>query len=450
LTVVTRLSALVVTAAVILCAGFVLVGADSYWAVALGDFIVRAGTVPDGIPFAAASTSGWPNVPVLAQLLFAGFAAAGPVGLAMAQLVADLAALALLGADAQRKGAGDGSTAVALALFVIGSLPALVAVKLQLFSVLLFPLLLLIVRSDHRAPSRRIWWVAGLVALWGNLHGGALIGVLVTGSYLLCSRLRQRPLETMGVGVAVLLALLANPALARTPAYYLGVLSNEAARRGTEMWARPNPANLFDVLLIATGLVLVALALTARPPVWEIVAILGLFLATIMSARNGVWLLMLCVAPAARRLTQGPSTRYGTAWAPVLASLIGVIGCGTLIAARIDALNPSGNPALMSTVKEIAGNRPVLADEPVAESLAAAGVRIWMSNPLDAFSRSDQAAYLDFVSGESGPAMDAAEVIVVRNGGPADTTVASDSRFHSEQSVGGWSIYSRNGAPSAG
>lgn len=216
------------------------------------------------------------------------------------------------------------------------------------------------------------------------------------------------------------------------------------------MWARLNPANLFDVLLIATGLVLVVLALTARPPVWETVAILGLLLATVTSARYGVWLLMLCVAPAARRLTQRPSTRHGTAWPTVLGAVISVVGCGTLIAARIDALNPSGNPALMSTVKEIAGNRPVLADEPVAESLAAAGVRIWMSNPLDAFSQSDQSAYLDFVSGESGPAMDAADVIVVRNGGLADATVASDSRFLSEQSLGGWSIYSRNGAPSPG
>ena len=81
------------------------------------------------------------------------------------------------------------------------------------------------------------------------------------------------------------------------------------------------------------------------------------------------------------------------------------------------------------------------------ESLAAEGVRIWVSNPIDAFDRTDQAAYLDFVSGastgNSQALLNAAEVVVVRTGGPADGPVSKDARFAPERSVAGWNVYTR-------
>jgi hypothetical protein len=89
----------------------------------------------------------------------------------------------------------------------------------------------------------------------------------------------------------------------------------------------------------------------------------------------------------------------------------------------------------------------VLADEPVVESLAADGLKIWLSNPIDAFDRADQAAYLDFVSGaatgNSQALLNAAEVVVVRAGGPADGLAREQSRFAPVRSVAGWTVYSR-------
>jgi hypothetical protein len=430
-------------------AHFVSIGADTYWAVALGRDIVHNGSVPDGIPFASASSSGWPNVPVLGELVLAALAAPGPIGIVVAQLVLDAIALILLAVGARRAGAG-GPTAIAIALVALGALPALASVKMQLFSLALIPLLLLLLRADRRRPSRRIWWVVLLIAVWGNLHGAVLLGVAVTGAYLLFSRLRVRPVETVAVGVAALLALAVNPALLRTFHYYAGVLGNEAARRGTELWARPNPANLFDLLLIVAGVVLVALALWSRPPIWEVVATIGLLVGTISSARHGVWLLMLCAAPAALRLTRRPRTTEEASLAiPIVAALVAVVGSTALLLPRLDALNPSGNPDLIAVTKQVAQGRVVLADEPVAESLAAEGVRIWMSNPVDAFRQNDQAAYLDFVSGavngNSQGLLDAAVVVVVRTGGPADGPVSRDARFVAQRSVAGWSVYLRMG-----
>jgi hypothetical protein len=442
-------SALAVVTATLFCARFVAIGADTYWAVALGREIVRDGSIPDGIPFAAAASSGWPNVPVLGELVLAGLDVVGPIGIVAAQLLLNATALLLLAVGTRRAGASDGATSVALALVAIGALPALASVKMQFFSLALFPVLLLLLRADHRRPSHRIWWAVLVIVVWGNLHGAVILGVAVTGAYLLFSRLRRSPVETLAVGLATLLAVGANPALLGTVQYYVGVLANEAARRGTELWARPNPGNLFDLLLIVTGVVLVVLALWSRPPLWEVVAILGLLAGTISSARHGVWLLMFCATPAAVRLTRRHDTTgaRSSPTLPLVAGLVLVLGCAGLLSSRQDALNPSGDPELFRVVKSAAHGRVVLADEPVVESLAAEGVRIWLSNPIDAFQRSDQAAYLDFVSGavtgNSEALVDAAEVVVVRAGGPADGLVSTDAGFAPERSVAGWTVYTR-------
>ena len=53
-------------------------------------------------------------------------------------------------------------------------------------------MVLLVLRSQQRRPSRGIWLVVPLTAIWGNLHGAVLVGVAVIGCYLLFSRLRTR------------------------------------------------------------------------------------------------------------------------------------------------------------------------------------------------------------------------------------------------------------------
>src|SRR6266404_8805720 len=51
--------------AVAVCALLTTIGGDARWLAALGAAIVRTGTIPVGIPYASASSSGWHNVPVL-------------------------------------------------------------------------------------------------------------------------------------------------------------------------------------------------------------------------------------------------------------------------------------------------------------------------------------------------------------------------------------------------
>lgn len=447
-----------VTALVVLAAAFGVIGADSYWLVALGDRVLGSGSVPAGVPFAAAPTSGWPNVLVAAEVVFAAFAGLGPAGLLTLQLLADAGALVLVALGARRLGAGDRSTALVLLVVGLGASSALVVVRLQLLSLVPFALLLLLLRRQHARPSGHVWLLALLFAVWSNLHGAVLVGVAVTGCYLLCSRLPRDPWTALGVGVASLLAVWLTPATWRTGSYYLGVLTNEAARRGSDLWSRPSVHSPFDVLMVLCGVLLLALALRRRLPTWEYVAMAGLAVATATSARHGLWLLLLAAAPAAAHLarlrSRTPSTFDGaTGWARTPRAVAGA-AAGGLVAAVLVAVVVAGrgataltgvDPALVRSVQEVSHGGVVLAEEPLVELLAARGLTVWVSDPLDAFTSRDQAAYLDFLSGVPGArrALDHADVVVVDAAGDPATSVAKDPRFALVRRVGGWLVYSR-------
>ena len=82
-----------------------------------------------------------------------------------------------------------------------------------------------------------------------------------------------------------------------------------------------------------------------------------------------------------------------------------------------------------TVVREVAGDRPVLAVEPLAETLARDGVRVWAANPIDAFPREVQADLLDFL--HDGTVPDAADVEVV---------VLGSDRAADLVSGGGWRV----------
>ena len=125
---------------------FSLVGADARWLAALGSAIAEHHAIPDGVPFAAAPTAHWPNAIVAAELLFHGLESTlGDRGLMLAQMVAVGGALSVLSRDALAGGASAPATATALIVASLGALPSLVIARVQLFSLLLFPVLALAV-----------------------------------------------------------------------------------------------------------------------------------------------------------------------------------------------------------------------------------------------------------------------------------------------------------------
>lgn len=409
-----RWSLVAVAGCVALVAPFARIGSDWDWLVAVGDVIRRTGSVPDHVPFAAAPSEGWHDVPVLGQLIASVLNEAGATGVVMAHLVLVVLTWCLLLVQARRQGAGDAATAMMLVLVVLGSLTSWALVRLQTYSLPLFAGMLVLVVRQSRHPDRGIWLAPLLVLLWGNLHGAALLGVCVLGAYLLLDRLRLRPRETVAVGLASLLALLVTPQGVDTVTYYAEVFGNAAADRGEGLWARPDVTQPFDVLLLLAAAVMTGLVLQRRRQVWEYVAVGGLVLATASSARHGVWLLCLLFVLAARR---PEAVRPAVPRAPmlVLVSLTAVIAV-PLVLVRGDAV-ASADPAVVEAVAQEAGDAVVLAPAPLVESLAVAGVTIWAGNPLDAFDRPVQEAYLDFLAGRSGmgEAIDGSGVVVTHD-----------------------------------
>ena len=420
------LAALAVTA---FAALLTVPAADGPWLSQLGRSIAERGGIPDGVPYASAVSDGWPNVPVLGELIFALLATAGTRGLQVAQIAAVGGTLALLARDARRAGARERGVAIALLLLVPACFGPIVAIRAQLFSLPLFAACALLLRAESREPSRRIWLLVPLLALWGNLHGAVLTGAAVAGAYLVFERGRRRPGESAAVAIASAFALCANPALWNTPAYILGVLHNEAARQAIGMWAPLSPGNWLDVAFALAAVALLAGALRARPKLWELVALGGLALLTLHAARGGMWLALFAVPLAATgfggRAAGGRVARLARpfALALVAAVLIG-IARGPL---------PSGaSGPLMDRTLALAHGTPVLAEDLLAEQVADAGGRVWVANPIDAFRTQDQKVYVEWLRGKA--AGDAAlahapRAVLVRLDGKADRRLRANRDF---------------------
>jgi hypothetical protein len=79
----------------------------------------------------------------------------------------------------------------------------------------------------------------------------------------------------------------------------------------------------------------------------------------------------------------------------------------------------------------LSAGKPILADGIDAEQLALDGRRVWIANPLDAFSRRDQRLYLDWL--DARPAGDellrGATAVVVSRGSPPQLRLERDRSF---------------------
>jgi hypothetical protein len=284
--------------------------------------------------------------------------------------------------------------------------------------------------------------VVPLLALWSNLHGTVLLGLAVVLAYLVCSRLRREPLVALGVGAGAILALCLTPALAGTVAYYHGLLTNVAADRGQGMWAALSLTSPFDLLLIAAALTLAVRVARARPQLWEWAVLVALGALTIQASRNGVWLLFFLVPLAARAIK--PTRTWQTLLAPVAVASIVVIA----FAVVRGPASSGASPALLTRALTLAHGSPVLAEDVIAEQIALAGGRVWASDPIDAFSRRDQAIYLDWLQGSpSGrQALNAAvRVVLVSRGSPAQALMAATPSFTAVAGDASTRIYEREG-----
>ncbi|MBV9820238.1 MAG: hypothetical protein JOZ07_18055 [Solirubrobacterales bacterium] len=417
------------------------IGSDAQWLAALGHVIVHRRAIPSGVPFAATPTGQWPNALVLAELIFAALQTAfGDQGLMLAQLALASAGLILLARDARAGGASPVGVSAAVLLVGVGALPSLAIARVQMFSLALFPALVMLLRAEARAPSRRIWLAVPLLALWSNLHGAALIGAGVTLVYLVVDRARREPALAAAVAAGSALALCATAALARTVAYYHGVLTNQAAQRGAGMWGPLSLTSPLDIALAVVAALLVWRMTRVRPARWEWCVVAALALLTVRADRNGVWLLFFMAGPAARALGSARSLR------PLTPALIAASGAVLALAIGRGPVTTGASPSLVRSAVVLAGGSPILADGSVDEQVALAGGRIWAGNPIDAFSAAVQTSYLDWLAGQRAGARavgSAVRVVLVSRGAATQRLMARMPGFVAARSSRSVVMYER-------
>jgi hypothetical protein len=423
----------------VIVAHFVILGADLLWVVALGDTIRSTGSVPDGIPFAVAEQSEWHNPIVVAQLLLSVVHGWGDVALAALQVAAVAATLAVVVADGRRLGGQEAGIAGVVTLVVIGAIGTFVIVRLPSLSLVPFVLAVFMMRRQHESSDRRIWLLVPLFILWGNLHGGVLVGLAVLGVFLVASPGGGPGMRRVAVGLGCASSLVLTSAFTDTPAYYVSALGNEAAARGTDLWARPDPNQPLDFAMILVVLVLGVRAARRRPPLWEGLAMVGLLIGTASAARHGVWLILF-LAPAAVR-PRGERADRRTQARPQrdLIGMVGVIAVATVaacvvLAVRAPAVGPPGDDSV-DGIRAVAGGRPVLADEPLAETLAQQGILVWAANPIDAFTRPVQVQFLDFLHDGTEP-VDAGDIEVAAVSDSIASTMVESGAWTETRRVG--------------
>ena len=364
--------------------------------------------MPASIPFATAPTHGWHDVPAGAELAFWALyhVFGGARGIVIAQSAAVAIAFGALAAGLRR----DAALPVCLVV-IAGSIPAVAVAGVQLFSIALFSLLLLLLETE----SRSVWLAVPLIAVWGNLHGGVLVGVGLLACYVVFRRHRALP-----VLAASILALFATPALWHTPSYYAHVFDTVVAREGKGMWG-PLGVSGFDIAFIVAGLILLA-AIFRRPNVlpWEAVALFGLGLGVAHAARTGTFFLFVAAYPAAR----GLGVR---AIRPTVVTSAAIVF--TALAVALVIKGPSGPGSKKLAMEAARNGKPVLAEPILGQQIALAGGRVWVDNPVDAFRRSDQQLYVDWLYGDSNAAVAHASLVLVTPTSKAGRRAAHDPRL---------------------
>jgi hypothetical protein len=158
---------------------------DLWWHLRVGGDIWDEGGVPRDDPYSFLSGERpWVNHEWLAEaVMAAGWRLGGEPALVLLKVAVALALTFLMGRRLRRRGASRLSAALLAVLGLIAMLPSVGSLRPQIFSVFLVVLVLRLL--DESGPGARCrWWLPAMVAVWANLHGGVLLGVLLVISWL--------------------------------------------------------------------------------------------------------------------------------------------------------------------------------------------------------------------------------------------------------------------------
>ena len=380
----------------------VQIGSDARWLAAIGALIAQARAIPHAVAYAAVPSNGWHDAPALGQLTFHGLESLfGDKGLVLAQIAAVTTAVAVLALDLRRAGARDGAAATVLLAVVVAAPATFFVVRAELFSLALFPVLVLLLRSESQVPVAGASGWSCRCSRCGRTCTAVFCSASASlGAYLMLRRARAAPLES----ACVLAAACAGAARDARPARHRLVLRRCPARR-----RRVGALRALGAALAPRSR---SICSSSRSPCrssplrsaavrrcGSSCSSLALAVMSVEARRNGIWLLLFAATPAARSFGAWRvplvSRRLALACfaAPLLIAVVGL--------SRPVAPGGAGAPLLERALSAAHGG-PILADPLDAEQVALHGGRIWIGNPIEAFPRAHQRLYVDWLRGRRG------------------------------------------------
>lgn len=151
---------------------------DLWGHVRFGQDIIDSGGLPVVDDYSFTTDQRWINHEWLAEVAMGlAYTAGGPLGLVVLKLLLAVGALLLVGVPLRQRIPSEWLRAALFAFTILaGVAPLTGAMRPQVFSLVCFSALL-VVLTFAKAGPRRLWWLPPLFALWVNLHGGWIVGL---------------------------------------------------------------------------------------------------------------------------------------------------------------------------------------------------------------------------------------------------------------------------------
>jgi hypothetical protein len=257
-----------------------LADGDAGWHIRTGEYVLANGRAPSSDLFSFSKPGqpwfAWEWLADAAMAWLFGLAGLKGVVLAAGVVIAGTASL-VFGAMLWR--GANPLIAMLVCLLGVGASSIHYLARPHILTLLLMAVSVWLLARDRREPTRWLWALIPLTALWSNLHGGfvalgATIGLLVAGSaaeaFLLPEQRGRRLGEARryaALGVGCALASLANPYGFRLHLHVISYLRSDWIRRAVEEFQSPSFRDesmlQFEALLVA-GLLFAAAAIGRR------------------------------------------------------------------------------------------------------------------------------------------------------------------------------------------
>ena len=363
---------------------------DTYWQIAVGQWILDHAAFPhaDIYSFTKAGEP-WISSSWLAQVLYAGSynvaGWTGPVVLAAGAIAATFALLCWIVA---RRVPSSVAIAVALAAMVLSTPHFLTRPHVLAMPVMVGWAYGLMAASERRAaPS---FWLLPLIALWANLHGGFVFGLVLAGGFALdalwnAEPAQQKPLALRwaAFGIAVLAACCVTPygwesLLASRKILGLGQLLHLISEW---MPADFTGIGAFEVAILALIAGTLYSGVKFSPP--RIALVLGLLHMALSHARNleifALLLPIVVLTPVSGQLALQPSrpTRM-TAPVGLVAMLAVMLAASTWAFAANHRFSPAANQSPAAALDALKAHHP----KRVLNELTFGGYMIWRQMPV--------------------------------------------------------------------